>query len=369
MKIKEIDKYLESMAPLNFQEIYDNAGLLIGDDETECTGILISLDVTESIIEEAVQKKCNLIVAHHPIIFRGIKKLNGKNYVERTVMSAIKNNMAVYAIHTNLDNVLEGVNKKIAEKLGLQHCKTLLPKEGTLQKLVTFSPIKNADEVRKTLFEAGAGAIGKYEECSFNIAGSGTFRAKEGSHPFVGKIGERHLENEVRIEVIFPSFLQKKVIYSLKSAHPYEEVPYYIHSLENLQDTAGSGLIGELSENIDENELLKKVRTTFHLSVIKHTALLTKPVKKIAVCGGAGIFLLGKAMAAGAEVFITSDIKYHEFFDADGKILLADIGHYESEQFTMELLIELLQQKFTNFAVLKTEINTNPVHYLTGIQK
>ncbi|HEY5462396.1 MAG TPA: Nif3-like dinuclear metal center hexameric protein [Hanamia sp.] len=363
MKIKEFIKYLETIAPLSLQESYDNCGLLVGNSETECIGILTTLDATEAIIDEAVNRKCNLIIAHHPIIFRGIKKLNGKNYVERTIISAIKNDIAIYAIHTNLDNVLEGVNKKIAEKLGLINCTTLLPKAGTLQKLVTFSPIKNANTVRDALFAAGAGAIGKYDECSFNLEGSGTFKANEGSHPYVGEIGERHLENEVRIEVVFPSFLQHKIIHSLKTAHPYEEVAYYIQALENRQDNIGSGLIGEFPAKITETQLFNNIRTAFHLSLIKHTPFLNKPVKKIAVCGGAGIFLLPDAIAAGAQVYITSDIKYHEFFDSEGKILLADIGHYESEQFTIELLTELLQQKFPNFAVLKTEVNTNPVNY------
>ena len=365
MKIKEIIKYLEIVAPLSLQESYDNAGLIIGDQENECKGIITSLDVTEAVVEEAIKRNCNLIVAHHPIIFRGIKKLNGKNYVERTVISAIKNDVAIYAIHTNLDNILEGVNKKIAEKLGLHNCTTLLPKEGTLQKLVTFSPIKNAEEVRNALFKAGAGAIGKYDECSFNIEGSGTFKAGEGSNPYVGEIGERHNENEVRIEVIFPSFLQNEIINTLKEVHPYEEVAYYIHSLQNVQYNVGSGLIGELAEPISEDQLLKKLKPAFKLTVIKHTPFTGNQVKKIAVCGGAGIFLLPNAIAARADVYITSDIKYHEFFDADNRILLADIGHYESEQFTIELLTEFLQQKFPNFAVLKTEINTNPVNYFT----
>jgi dinuclear metal center YbgI/SA1388 family protein len=363
MKIKEFIKYLETIAPLSLQENYDNCGLLIGNSETECVGILTSLDVTEAVIEEALKRKCNLIVAHHPIIFRGLKKLNGKNYVERTVISAIKNDIAIYAIHTNLDNVAEGVNGKIAEKLGLINCTTLLPKGGTLQKLVTFSPIKNADSVRSALFEAGAGAIGKYDECSFNLEGAGTFRAQEGSNPFIGKIGERHLENEVRIEVIFPSFLKNKIINSLKEVHPYEEVAYYIHALENLQDSIGGGLIGEVKDEITETQLFNNIKTAFHLLLIKHTPFLHKPVKKVAVCGGAGVFLLPNAIDSGAQVYITSDIKYHEFFDSEGKILLADIGHYESEQFTIELLTELLQQKFPNFAVLKTEVNTNPVSY------
>jgi dinuclear metal center YbgI/SA1388 family protein len=363
MKIKKIRHFLENLAPLSLQESYDNAGLIIGNGEAECTGIITSLDVTEFVVEEALKRNCNLIVAHHPIIFRGIKKLNGKNYVERTVISAIKNDVAIYAIHTNLDNIIEGVNKKIADKLHLQNCKTLLPKEGTLQKLVTFSPVKNAEEVRTALFKAGAGAIGKYDECSFNAEGQGTFKAGEGSDPFVGKIGERHVENETRIEVIFPSFLQNKIIQSLKESHPYEEVAYYIQALENVQENVGSGLIGELAEEISEKELLKSLKNDFNLSMIKHTPFLGKPVTKIAVCGGAGIFLLPNAIAAGAQVYITADIKYHEFFDADSRILLADIGHYESEQFTIELLTDFLQKKFPNFAVLKTEINTNPVNY------
>lgn len=363
MKIGEIASALESIAPLTLQEDYDNAGLIIGNPDVDCKGILVSLDVTETVVEEAAKMNCNLIVAHHPIIFRGIKKLNGKNYVERTVISAIKNDIAIYAIHTNLDNVLEGVNRKIAEKLGLENCKALLPKKGTLQKLVTFVPGKNADAVHKSLFEAGAGAIGKYDECSFNVEGTGTFRAKEGSNPFVGKIGESHHESEVRIEVVFPSYLQEEIINSLKTAHPYEEVAYYIHELENVEDNTGSGLIGEIASSTTETQLFNSIRNAFHLAVIKHTPFLNKPVNKIAVCGGAGIFLLKNAIASGAQVYITSDIKYHEYFDAEGKILLVDIGHYESEQFTIELLIELLQQKFPNFAVLKTEIDTNPVNY------
>lgn len=365
MKIKDITAFLESIAPPHLQEHYDNAGLIVGNAENVCTGIITSLDVTEDVVEEAVRKNCNLIVAHHPIIFTGIKKLNGKNYVERTVISAIKNDVAIYAIHTNLDNVLEGVNRKIAEKLQLQNCKVLLPKEATLQKLVTFSPVKNATEVRNALFTAGAGAIGNYDECSFNVKGEGTFKAGEGSHPYVGKQGEQHHEEEIRIEVIFPSYLQNRVVAALKNAHPYEEVAYYIQQLENVREDIGSGLTGELPEPVSENELLEIIKDKFQLSVIKHTSFLNKPVSKIALCGGAGIFLLPNAIASRAQVYITSDIKYHEFFDADGKLLLADIGHFESEQFTIELLTEFLQEKYRNFAVLKTEITTNPVNYFT----
>lgn len=363
MKIGEVIKSLENIAPLSLQESYDNAGLLIGNSEDECAGIIVSLDVTEQVVEEAVEKNCNLIVAHHPIIFKGLKKLNGKNYVERTVISAIKHNIAVYAIHTNLDNIIEGVNRKIAQKLKLQNCKALLPKEGTLKKLVTFCPLENAEELRNALFNAGAGAIGNYSECSFNVDGKGTFKAEEGSDPYIGEIGERHAESETRTEVVFPVYLQNQILSALKKAHPYEEVAYYVSSIDNLRNDTGSGLIGELQEEISEVDLLGLLKREFGLSVIKHTSFLHKKIKKIALCGGAGIFLLPNAKAAGAQVYITGDIKYHEFFDADGKILLADIGHYESEQFTVNLLAEFLQQKFPNFAVQKTEINTNPVNY------
>jgi len=363
MKIAEITSHLEVLAPMALQESYDNAGLLVGNKETLCTGIIVSLDVTEAVIDEAVEKNCNLVVVHHPIIFKGLKQLNGKNYVERIVISAIKNNIAIYAIHTNLDNVLEGVNRMIAEKLQLQNCKILLPKEGTLKKLVTFVPHENAEDVRTALFNAGAGAIGNYSECSFNINGQGSFKPGEGSDPHVGEQDKRHWEPETRVEVIFPAHLQRQVISALNKAHPYEEVAYYINTLDNVREDRGSGLVGELQEEMEETALMDNLKSQFGLSVIKHTALTGKKVKKIALCGGSGIFLLSVAKSVGAQVYITGDVKYHEFFDADGSILLADIGHYESEQYTSDLLTEFLQQKLPNFAVLKTEINTNPVKY------
>lgn len=365
MKIKDIIGHLEVWAPLPLQENYDNSGLLIGNSDEECTGILVSLDATETIVEEAIKKNCNLIVTHHPLIFKGLKKLNGKNYVERTVIGAIKHNIAIYAIHTNLDNVIHGVNGKIAEKLNLQNCTVLLPKENTLKKLVTFCPSESAEAIRNILFANGAGAIGNYGDCSFSQEGKGTFKALEGSNPYVGEVNKRHVENETRIEVIFPAGLEKNIIATLKKAHPYEEVAYYITLLDNVRYNQGSGLIGKLAKPVSESELLTILKEKFHLSIIKHTSFTKKEISSIAVCGGSGIFLLPHAMAAGAQVYITGDIKYHEFFDAEGEILLADIGHYESEQFTVELIAEFLQQKFLNFAVLKTEISTNPVIYYT----
>lgn len=363
MKIIDIIDILENEAPPSLQESYDNAGLIVGDKHSLCTGIIVSLDVTEDVLDEAVHKGCNLVIAHHPIIFKGLKRITGADFVERTVIKAIRNQVAIYAIHTNLDNILSGVNYKIAQKLGLQHCKVLAPKEGILKKLTTFCPIDHAENIRNALFAAGAGSVGKYIECSFNLEGKGSFKAGEGADPFVGNIGERHFEKETRIEVIFPAYLEKHLLKELHAAHPYEEVAYYINTLDNVTEEVGSGLIGELPDQIAEKDLLNLLKKQFALTIIRHTPFINKRIKKVALCGGAGIFLLKNAMAAGADAFITGDVKYHEFFEADKKILLADVGHFESEQFTVELLIELLKQKLRNFAVQKSEINTNPVNY------
>ncbi len=365
MKIKEIIEVLEKLAHPMLQEDYDNSGLLIGDKNNDCTGALISLDVTEKLVEEAKASKCNLIISHHPLIFKGVKKITSDNYVSRTIISAIKSDIAVYAIHTNLDNVSHGVNSKIAEKLGLKNCRVLLPKEDQLKKLVIFSPVKNAEDVRNALFAAGAGAIGKYSECSYNVSGEGTFKPGEGTNPFVGKQGERKTEPEIRIEVIFPTRIQSALLNDLKLAHPYEEVAYYVQTLDNLDEFTGSGLVGDLEQPISTGALLEKLKLQFNLSVIRHTYSPVESIKRIAVCGGSGFFLLPNAIASGAQAYITSDIKYHDFFEAEGEILLADIGHFESEQFTIDLLCEILREKYPNFAVLKSETRTNPVRYFT----
>ncbi len=363
MKINEVMRTLETLAPLSFQESYDNAGLITGSGSWECSGILITLDATEDVIKEAISKNCNLVVAHHPVIFKGLKKINGKNYVEKTIITAIKNDIAIYAIHTNLDNVLQGVNDMIAGKIGLKNTEVLQPKDALLKKLITFAPTEHAATVRDALFAAGAGSIGKYSECSFNTEGTGTFKPGELAYPFVGEKGKRQEEKEKRIEVIFPAFLQQQLIRAMIAAHPYEEVAYDILSLENFLTDVGSGLIGELETETDETSLLKLLKNNFGLKMIRHTAFTGKKVKKVALCGGAGIFLLNAAKSAGADVYITADVKYHEFFDAEEDILLADIGHYESEQFTTDLLFDHLTQIYPNFAVLKTALNTNPVQY------
>jgi dinuclear metal center YbgI/SA1388 family protein len=363
MKIHDIAFFLESIAPLSLQENYDNAGLITGSPDWECTGVITALDATEEVVREAIEKKHNLIVAHHPIVFGGLKKINGKNYVEKTVITAIKNDIAIYAMHTNLDNLAHGVNGRMADLLGLTNRFILQPKPGALKKLYFFVPTAYADSVRNAVFAAGAGHIGNYSECSFNTTGKGTFRPEEGSDPFMGKQGERHSGEETRIEVVFPGWLEKAVCSAMTTAHPYEEVAYDVVSLENRQGLAGSGLYGDLLRDYGENELLALLKEKFGLCLIRHTPLTGKKVRKLALCGGAGSFLIGAAIAAGAQFYISSDIKYHEFFEANSRLVIADIGHYESEQFTIDLLFDLLREKFPTFAVLKTGVKTNPVHY------
>ena len=363
MKVSEIITHLETIAPPVYQESYDNSGLLTGTPNLECTGVLITLDATEEIVHEAIAKNCNLIVAHHPIIFGGLNKITGRNYVEKSIIAAIKNDIAIYAIHTNLDNVIAGVNAKMADKLGLINRSILLPKEATLKKLFTFAPHADAEKVRSAIFSAGAGVIGNYYHVSFRTEGTGSFVPGEGTNPFVGDVGKTNDEKELKIETIFPAYLQQQVVDALIGAHPYEEVAYDVIELANANERIGSGMVGELPEPMSEKLFLAKIKASFGLKVIRHTPLLGKPVKKVALCGGAGSFLISRALSFGADFYISSDIKYHEFFDANSSIVVADIGHFESEQYTIELLHEILVKKFPTFAVLKTALNTNPVHY------
>lgn len=366
MKINSIIQALEQLAPPVLQEHYDNAGLITGSASWECTGVLCSLDATEAVILEAKAKGCNMVVAHHPIVFGGLKKINGKNYVEKAVIAAIKNDIAIYAIHTNLDNVMHGVNNRIADKLGLINRKILAPKAGLLMKLHSFVPHEQAEKLRNALFAAGAGDIGQYSHCSFSVAGTGSFQAGEDASPHVGAIGQTHFEPETKIEVIFPVWRQQQVLSALFEAHPYEEVAYDLVSLSNDYQDVGSGMIGELPEPMDEFFFLQMLKTAFGLKMIRHTPFLGKKIKKVALCGGSGSFLTGKAVAKGADVYVSADFKYHEFFDANDRILIADIGHWESEQYTTDLLIDVLQAKFPTFAVLKSEVKTNVVNYFTG---
>jgi dinuclear metal center YbgI/SA1388 family protein len=363
-KIADIISYLETVAPLAYQESYDNSGLITGDEGNVVNGVLICLDSTEEVIDEAIANNCNLVIAHHPVVFTGLKKITGRNYVERTIIKAIRNNISIYAIHTNLDNVHNGVNAMIASRLGLVNLHVLEQKNNLLKKLVTFVPVDQAEQVRTALFNAGAGAIGNYDQCSFNIAGRGTFRGNQLTDPFVGEKGKRHTEDEVRIETIYEAFREKQVLTALLNAHPYEEVAYDLYNLTNSFQAVGSGIIGELHENQPEIEFLRNLKNTMKAGVVRHTRLLGKSIKNVAICGGSGSFLLGQAIRQKADVFVTADFKYHQFFDADSKIVIADIGHYESEQFTIELIKSLILKNFSTFAVRLTEVNTNPVLYI-----
>ena len=364
MKIKDITNYLESIAPLSLQESYDNAGLITGNKNDELKGVLITLDTIEEVVEEAIQKGANLIVSHHPIIFKGLRKITGKNYVERTIIKAIKNDIAVYAVHTNIDNVDTGVNAMLCKKLNLINCTILKPIKNELRKLVTFVPADKADDVRKAILKAGAGKIGNYDNCSFSSSGTGTFKAGEKTNPYVGEKNKIHFENEIKIETVFPKHLENKILKALFQSHPYEEVAYDIYSLENNYNKAGAGMIGELKEAEDALTFLNKIKSNLNSASIRYTKLTGRKIKKVALCGGSGSFLLGDAIAQKADIYISGDFKYHEFFDADNKIIIADAGHYETEQFTKELIFDVLMEKYTNFACFLSEVNTNPINYL-----
>ena len=364
MNVHAVTRLIEAEAPLVLKESYDNVGLLIGNGNMEVKGVLIAIDITEAVIDEAIAGNFNLIVSHHPLIFGGLKKITGSTDVQRSVIKAIKHDIAIYAAHTNIDNVINGVSGRMADKLGLINKQVLIPKEGVLLKLVTFVPQLHAFSVRDALFAAGAGTIGNYDACSFNSEGLGTFRAGDQTNPFVGLPGELHTEKEVRIEVILPAFLKAKVIEALLRSHPYEEPAHDIYQLQNEWNGVGMGVIAELPEAENELDFLTKIKAVFRLDIIRHTNLLNKKIKKVALCGGSGSSLVHAAIDAEADIFISGDFKYHEFFDAENRIIIADIGHYESEQFTKDIFYEIITKKMPTFAVQISDIKTNPINYL-----
>lgn len=363
MKIKEITACIEKLAPRELQETYDNAGLIIGDAETEVSKALVCIDVTEKVIEEAIADKCNLVISHHPLIFKGLNKINSNSNVGRCVIKAVQNNIAIYAAHTNLDSVIGGVNSKLCEKLGIINTRILKPKSNVLKKLVTFCPTDKADVIRKALFDSGCGHIGNYDSCSYNVDGSGTFCALEGSNPYVGERDKLHHEPETRIETIFPAYLGKTILKALFAAHPYEEVAYDVYPLDNKYNKAGEGMIGELNKAMGTEEFLKHIKSVTNCKIIRHSETKVKSIKNVAVCGGSGSFLIHDAIAAGADMFITADMKYHQFSEAEGRIIIADIGHYESEQFVKEILVDYLNKNFPIFAILVSREDNNSVYY------
>lgn len=364
MKIKQILTILEEMAPLAYAEDFDNVGLLVGNQDNEATGVLVCHDALENVIDEAITKNCNLVVCFHPILFSGLKKITGKNYVERAVIKAIKNDIAIYAVHTALDNHQNGVNKIFCDALGLNNTKVLVPKQNFIQKLITYTTPENADKVRKALFEAGAGTIGNYDNCSFNSDGFSTYQGNENSNPVIGTKGELTQTDEIKIEVTFEKHLQSKILKALFSNHVYEEVAYEIYELQNQHQNIGLGMIGSLETPMSETEFLTFVKDKMQCGSIRHSALLNKNISKVAVLGGSGSYAIKNAIQAGADVYLTADLKYHNFYESENQILIADIGHFESERYTKKYIVDFLKEKITNFAIVLSEENTNPVKYL-----
>ena len=364
MKVKDFTNYLEQLAPLTYQEEYDNSGLIIGDFNMEVNGVLITLDCNDKVLDEAINKKCNLLITHHPIIFKGLKKINNDSLTDKLVIKAIKNNIAIYSIHTNLDNVVNGVNSEIAKRLKLKNCRVLSTKNEYLRQLVFYCPKENTTDLIEKLCSVGAGAIGNYNNCSFKSSGIGTFKPLENSNPYKGVKGKLYSSEEDRVELVFLKDKQNKIIQTLQENHPYEEIAYQIFILDNKIQSIGSGLVGELDEPVDSILFLKQLKKIMNLELVKHSHVTGDAIKKIALCGGSGSFLIDEAIYSNADIFITSDIKYHQFFDIDNKIILADIGHYESEQFTKNLVYDYLTKKFTKFAILLSKVNTNPINYL-----
>lgn len=364
MIIREITNYIEKLAPLNYAEDFDNVGLLVGNYHTQVSGILVTLDTLEETVDEAIAKNCNLIVSFHPIIFSGLKKLNGNSYVERVVLKAIQNNIAIYATHTALDNSKNGVSAKMCEVLGLKNNKILIPKKGIIKKLTTFVPAENKEELKSALFAAGAGNIGNYDYCSFSVSGEGTFKGNEESNPVLGAKGKLETVNEIKLSLTFESKNERKILNALQENHPYEEIAYEIITTENVHQNIGMGMIGELQTEMNEQEFLLYLKKTMQTDCVRHSAFINKKIKKVAVLGGSGSFAINNAKNAGADAYVSADFKYHEFFKAENSILLADIGHYESEQFTKNLLVDYLTKKFSNFAVILSEKSTNPIYYI-----
>ena len=363
MKLAALLPILEEMTPLAYAEDFDNVGLLVGDKNQEISGILVCHDALEQVIEEAIAKKCNLVVCFHPILFSGLKKITGKNYVERAIIKAIKNDIAIYAVHTALDNHQNGVNKIFCEALGLKNTKILIPKENFIKKLVTYTIHENAEKLRNALFDAGAGKIGNYEDCSFNSQGIGTYMGNENSNPEIGERFEFVENTEIKIEVTFEKHLETKILKALFANHAYEEVAYEVYQLTNKHQNIGLGMVGELPNSLSETDFLSLVKEKTQTGGIRHSSFLNKPIQKVAVLGGSGSFAIHAAIASGADAFLTADLKYHQFYEAENRLLLADVGHFESERFTKNYIVDYLKEKITNFAIILSEKNTNPVQY------
>ena len=370
MTIQHVINELNILAPLNYAEDFDNVGLLVGNPNNDLTGILVAHDATKDVVDEALQLGCNLIVCFHPILFKGLKTITGKNYVEKSVIHAIKNDISIVAIHTAFDNDAFGVNDLLRKALDLEKPEILIPKKGTIKKLVTYVPKESTENVKNALFAVGAGAIGNYENCSFVSDGMGSFKGNEHSNPVYGEKGETHQEAEHMLSITFAKHLESKVLSALFRSHPYEEVAYEITTLENKNQKLGLGMVGKLMKSMDCEAFLEHVKSRLGIKFIRHSALIDKKIEKVAVLGGSGAFAIEEAKRSGAQAFVTSDLKYHDFFSAENEILLIDAGHFETEQFIKSFLFDYLSKKITNFApalsggkVILSTTNTNPVKY------
>lgn len=361
--VRDITNHLEAIAPPAYQESYDNVGLVLGNIETTVTGVLICLDVTEAVLQEAKDHHCNLVIAHHPLIFKPLHKITGSTLVERCVLQAIQQGTAIYTLHTNLDNAPQGVSHRLATTLGLTQLSVLAPKAGTIAKLTTYVPPSHLEGVVEALHNAGAGHIGHYSHCSFTSPGKGTFIPTAEAQPHVGIASQRMQVPEHRLEVRFPMHLAAAVQQALQSAHPYEEAVYDIQPLTHHTADVGAGIIGILPTDLSTEAFLHHLKATLQLACVRHTAPLDRPIRRVAVCGGAGSALIQETIRQQADAFVTADIKYHDFFQAEGKVLIADVGHYESEVGTIALIHQLLSEKFANIALLQSSTITNPVHY------
>ncbi len=363
MTVREITSCLEQWAPLAYAEDFDNVGLLVGDLDQKIERALITHDAIETVIDEAIKEKCKLIICFHPIIFQGLKRITTSTYVERAVAKAIKNDIAIYALHTALDVQLYGVNKGLADALQLSNRKVLIPSKGSLIKLNTYVPHAHLKTVQEALFSAGAGALGNYSECSFSSEGTGSFMPLEGSSAYVGKKGNRHAEPETQLQVVLPKHYKNKVISALQLFHPYETVAYELSVLENTRTDLGMGCMGQLPNPIEEQDFFKDLKNILNTPMLRHSGFMGKKIERVALLGGSGSFAINAAKHQNADVFITADLKYHDFFKSENKVLLIDVGHYESEQFTKKIIMEFLSKNFPNFAFISSKTDTNPVHY------
>jgi dinuclear metal center YbgI/SA1388 family protein len=367
--VREILNALDQWAPRSLQASYDNSGHLVGLPNAEVTKAIVALDCTEALIGEAVEVGAQAVIVHHPIIFKGLKRLTGSGPIERTVMAALKHDIAILAIHTNLDHVHTGVSQHLAQCIGVDPAtlQILQPMRDQLYSLTFYTPEDHADAVETAVFAAGAGHVGNYDECAFRTEGEGSFRPLAGSNPFSGTLGEQHRVAERRTEVVVPKWRLAAVQAAMQAAHPYEEVAHNIVALANAHQQVGAGMVGNLPEPMELMAFLDQAKSALSAPLIRHTAPTGRPIRRVAVCGGSGSFLLEDAVASGADLYLTADFKYHEFQEADGRIVIADVGHFESEWRTGEIitsyLTEHFKDKFPNFAVHLARENHNPVHY------